>query len=189
MSFDRAGTHEFFVADVGQNRFEEVNIIVKGGNYGWNMREGFTCFDPKKPNTPPENCPKTDADGKPLIDPIVAYKNFNAFRKDPESRGISVTGGYVYRGKAIPQLQGKYVFADWSKNWAKADGTMFVATRPESSTDQWKLEPLELASQPKGNVPEYIVSFGEDAEGELYVMTNNKNGLMGKTGKVFKLVP
>jgi glucose/arabinose dehydrogenase len=189
ISFDRGGTHELFVADVGQNRFEEVNIIIKGGNYGWNMREGFTCFDPKKPNSPPEDCPKTDAEGKPLIDPIIAYKNFGAFRKDPESRGISVTGGYVYRGKAIPQLHGKYIFADWSKNWAKADGTMFVATRPESSTDQWKLEPLELASHPKGNVPEYIVSFGEDSEGELYVMTNNKNGLMGNTGKVFKLVP
>jgi hypothetical protein len=178
-----------FAADVGQNRFEEINIIVKGGNYGWNLREGFECFDPKKPNSPPANCPKVGADGKPLLDPIIAYKNFGQFRKDPEARGISVTGGYVYRGKAIPQLQGKYIFADWSKNWGKAEGTMFTATRPDSSGQQWKMEPLELASNPGGTLPEYIVALGEDAEGELYVMTNNKNALVGKTGKVFKLVP
>lgn len=188
-SFDRGGNHELFVADVGQNRFEEINIVVKGGNYGWNLREGFACFDPKKPNTPPEECAKVDAIGKPLLDPIVAYKNFGAFKKDPESVGISVTGGYVYRGKALPQLQGKYIFADWSKNWAKPDGTMFVATRPAEAGKPWAMEPLELDSRPKGNVGEYVVSFGEDADGELYVMTNNKSALMGTTGKVFKLVP
>jgi glucose/arabinose dehydrogenase len=186
-SFDRGGSHELFSADVGQNRFEEVNIIAKGGNYGWNLREGFTCFDPKKPNSPPDDCPKVAADGRPLVDPIVAYKNFGAFKKDPESRGISVTGGYVYRGKAIPQLQGKYIFGDWSRNWAKADGTIFVATRPGSSAEKWSLEVLKLTDS--DTVPHYIVAFGEDADGELYVLTNDRNGLIGVTGKVFKLVP
>jgi hypothetical protein len=185
-SFDRGGQHELFSADVGQNRFEEVDIIVKGGNYGWNLREGFVCFDPKKPNNPPEDCPKTAADGKPLIDPILTYKNFTGFKKDPESRGISVTGGYVYRGKAIPQLQGKYVFGDWSRNWAKADGTVFVASRPASSSGKWTLETLPLGNP---TIPNYVVAFGEDSEGELYVLTNDRNGLMGTTGKVFKLVP
>jgi glucose/arabinose dehydrogenase len=186
-SFDRGGTHELFSADVGQNRFEEVNIIVKGGNYGWNLREGFSCFDPKKPNNPPDDCSKTAADGKPLLDPILAYKNFSGFKKDPESRGISVTGGYVYRGKAIPQLQGKYIYGDWSRNWAKADGTIFVATRPTTSSDKWTLEALKIANAE--TIPHYIIAFGQDAEGELYVLTNDRNGMIGVTGKVFKLVP
>ena len=188
ISFDRGGSHELFAADVGQNRFEEVNIIVKGGNYGWNVREGFGCFDPKSPNNPTNPCPKVDAEGKPFIDPILAYKNFTGFKKDPESLGISVTGGYVYRGKAIPQLQGKYVFGDWSKNWALPMGTVFVATRP-SSDEKWKLERLNLANQPTGSIGQYIVAFGQDAEGELYVLTNQRNAVMGTTGKVFKLVP
>ena len=189
ISFDRGGKHELFAADVGQNRWEEINIIVKGGNYGWRLREGFVCFDPKKPNNPPADCPKVGADGKPLIDPIIAYKNFTGWGKDPEARGISVTGGYVYRGKAIPQLEGKYIFADWSKNWGKPQGSMFVATRPDSPGEKWKMEPLDLASHPGGNVPEYIAAMGEDAEGELYLLTNNKNAVTGRTGKAFKLVP
>ena len=189
ISFDRGGTHELFAADVGQNRFEEVNIIVKGGNYGWNAREGFSCFDPKSPNNPTNGCPKVDADGKPFIDPIIAYKNFTGFKKDPESLGISVTGGYVYRGKAIPQLQGKYVFGDWSKNWALPMGTVFVASRPSSSGEQWKLERLNIGGHPNGSVPQYIVAFGQDAEGELYILTNGRNAVIGTTGKVFKLIP
>jgi hypothetical protein len=189
IAFDRDGRHELFSADVGQNRFEEINIIAKGGNYGWNLREGFGCFDPAKPNNPPEECSHEDAAGKPMIDPIIAYKNFGAFKKDPESKGVSVTGGYVYRGNALRSLKGKYIFADWSRSWAKPDGTLFVATRPASGGKQWKMEPLELAGHAAGSVGEYVVSFGEDAEGELYVMTNNKNALMGTTGKVFKLVP
>src|SRR5215211_2393926 len=124
LAFDRGGKHELFAADVGQDRFEEVNIITKGGNYGWNIREGFSCFDPKAPKNPPADCPKKGANGEPLIDPILAYKSFRSFPKDPEATGISITGGYVYRGKALPELQGKYVFADWSRNWAVADGVL-----------------------------------------------------------------
>ena len=158
-------------------------------SYGWNAREGFSCFDPKSPNNPTNGCPKVDADGKPFIDPIIAYKNFTGFKKDPESLGISVTGGYVYRGKAIPQLQGKYVFGDWSKNWALPMGTVFVASRPSSSGEQWKLERLNIGGHPNGSSPQYIVAFGQEAEGELYLLTDGRYAVMGRTGKVFKLVP
>src|SRR5262249_57244771 len=71
ISFDRGGAHELFAVDVGQNLFEELNIIVKGGNYGWRLREGFHGFDPKNANTPSENSVKTDALGRPLLDPVA----------------------------------------------------------------------------------------------------------------------
>lgn len=186
ISFDRGGQRELFAADVGQDRFEEVNIIVNGGNYGWRIREAFDCFDPKSPTKPPADCPKVGADGKPLLDPIVAYKNSKGFRK--EGVGTSVTGGYVYRGKALPQLAGRYVFADWSRNWVLPDGVLWVATRP-SAGGAWTLDSLPVATNPKGTgAGAYVVALGEDAEGELYVLTNGSNSLIGKTGKVSKIV-
>jgi glucose/arabinose dehydrogenase len=189
ISFDRGGDREFFAADVGQNAFEEVNIIRKGGNYGWNIREGFHCFDSKDPNRPLEDCPKTGRDGEPLLDPILEYRNFKAFPRHPEARGISITGGYVYRGQALQPLRGRYVFADWSQHWALPKGILFVATRPESGNGVWEMKSLELANHPTGEIEAYITAFGEDADGELYVLTNGRNSITGNTGKVFKLVP
>jgi glucose/arabinose dehydrogenase len=186
ISFDRGGKHELFAADVGQDRFEEVNIIVKGGNYGWNLREGFGCFDPKAPKNPPEDCPKKGANGDPLLDPILAYKSFRAFPKDPEATGISVTGGYVYRGKALPELQGKYIFADWSRNWAVADGVLLVASPGKDG--KWTFQPLEVEGFEKPGIKAYVTAFGEDNDGELYVLTNGRNSLTGTTGKAYKLV-
>jgi glucose/arabinose dehydrogenase len=187
LAFDRAGSRELFVADVGQDSWEEIDIVKKGGNYGWHIREGFVCFNPKASKNPPDDCPKVGASGEPLIDPILAYKNFRKFTKDPEAMGISITGGYVYRGKALPELVGKYVFADWSRNWAKADGVLYVATKSEEG--KWTMAPLDLASQAAGAIGQYILAFGEDADGELYVLTNSSNTLRGTNGKVWKLVP
>ena len=186
LAFDRAGGRELFLADVGQDSWEEVDIVRKGGNYGWNIREGFVCFNPKAPKNPPEDCPKVGASGEPLVDPIFAYKSFRKFPRDPDAKGISVTGGYIYRGKAFPQLVGKYVFGDWSRNWAKADGVLYVATK--SGDGKWTMESLETATQPAGAIAQYILAFGEDEDGELYVLTNSSNTLRGNNGKVWKLV-
>ena len=190
LSFDRGGQRELLVADVGQNRFEEVNIIVKGGNYGWNLREGFQGFDPKAPLKQPETMAEKDAEERPFVDPAIVYKNAKGFPKDADAGGTSITGGYVYRGKAIPHLVGKYVFADWSRIWTKSDGAVYVATRPEAGANKpWKIELLPLASHPDGQLNKCVVALGESADGELYVMTNDGRGLEGETGKVFKLVP
>jgi glucose/arabinose dehydrogenase len=185
MSFDAGGTRELFAADVGQDAYEEVNIIRKGGNYGWNIREGLHCFDPKNSTQPPEDCAKKGTNGDPLIDPIFEYKNFKAHQKDPQALGISVTGGYVYRGKALPHLEGKYVFGDWSRSWGKPEGVLFVASK--GTNDQWTMEEVKPASHPNG-LDFYVTGFGEDAEKELYVFSNNSNGLSGRTGKVLKIV-
>ena len=130
MSFDRGGKHDLIVADVGQDRWEEINVIVNGGNYGWRLREGFDGFDPKNPRSAPTNAVTVGADGKPFVDPVFTYKTLRGRGTDPEAYGVTVTGGYVYRGKAFPELVGKYVFADWSRSMAIPEGTLLVATIP-----------------------------------------------------------
>ncbi len=185
LAFDRAGDRELFLADVGQDSWEEINIIRKGGNYGWRIREGFGCFDPKKPRNPPDDCPKVGAHGEPLIEPILAYKNGRKWGKDPEVKGISVTGGYIYRGKTFPQLVGKYVFADWSRNFVIPDGVLYVASK--GSDSKWTMNALELATNATGAIKQFIIALGEDADGELYVLTNTSSTLRGTNGKVWKL--
>ena len=92
-SFDRV-THRLFAGDVGQDNYEEVDIINKGGNYGWNIMEGRHCYPP-----PTQNCDKSG-----LTAPIAEYSH---------SEGEAIIGGYVYRGAAIPALKGIYVFGDY----------------------------------------------------------------------------
>lgn len=192
MSFDSGGTHELFVSDVGQNRFEEVNIITRGGNYGWRLREATEGFDPDKPNSDVSDPAVKDAFGNALIDPVITYKNKNRFRNDPTAYGVSVTGGFIYRGKAIPELQGKYVFADWSGSWAQPNGILLVASR---SDGLWTLDHLDVKGSSDSNLKLYISAFGQDAAGELYVLTSGVNGLQGignpslRSGAVYKIVP
>jgi glucose/arabinose dehydrogenase len=185
LSFDRGGGHELFGAEVGQDLFEEVNIIRNGGNYGWSLREGFHGFDAKTPKTPPNETVKTGPRGEPLVEPILEYRHAS-LKKDPEAFGISITGGYVYRGKALPELAGRYVFGDWSRNFGVPQGTLLVATRPAAEGAPWAVERIEVVPELTGV---FVVGFGQDNDGELYVMTNGSNGLTPGKGRVWKLVP
>lgn len=191
MSFDRGGRHELILADVGQDRWEEINVIVNGGNYGWRLREGFDGFDPNAPRSAPTNSVTVGADGKPFVDPVLTYKTLRGRGTDSNSFGVTVTGGFVYRGKAMPSLVGKYIFADWSRNMGFPDGTMLVATIPAGNPPgaRWTVEPLAVKDFPNGRIKAFIWALGEDAEGELYVLTNGMNSAFGTRGKVFKLVP
>ena len=185
ISFDRGGQRELFAADVGQSRWEEINIIAKGGNYGWNLKEGTEWFNPKK-ELAPLDAPYFDPGNAKFTDPIVAYGNLAGLPQ--EGKGRSVTGGYVYRGKALPKLVGKYIFADWSRNMGLPQGVLFAASRPAKAGAQWTLEQLEPSSHTGPHVGAYVWAFGEDADGELYMLTNQNNGLAGTTGKVWKFV-
>lgn len=104
MAFDNP-TGRLFTGDVGQGAREEVDIIVKGGNYGWAIREGFIAF-----NNGPGNLVPPPAFGE-LLDPIHDY---------PRGDGISITGGLVYRGTRLPELEGAYLFGDYGSGtiWA-----------------------------------------------------------------------
>lgn len=180
MSFDRGGRRELFVADVGQNLWEEVSIVSQPGNYGWRIKEGTHWFDPNRPNAVITEGPSTGPRGEPLIDPVIEYRN----RKQPGSDGpgITVIGGYVYRGTALPELAGQYVFADWSQSFNRGGGVLMTAQRPDRPGEMWPWQVvLELNA--------YVLGMGEDADGELYVLTTDLTGPMGSTGKVYKIVP
>jgi hypothetical protein len=128
-----------------------------------------------------------------FIDPIVAYPHPEAPMTPSPTKpeGISVTGGYVYRGKAIEGLAGRYVFADWSRTVAFGDGVLFTASRSGSGAEAtWKQALLSVSApdSPNGKLG-YIVALGEDADGELYVMTKDRLDVVTFTGTVFKLVP
>ncbi len=183
MTFDRAGQRELFVGDIGQNRWEEINIIVKGGNYGWNLKEGSEWFNPKAENKPLDK-PYFDPGSAKLIDPIIAYENLAAFPQN--GLGKSVTGGYVYRGKALPQLAGKYLFADWSKHFSLPQGVLYTGTR--GADGKWTLASLVPEGLAAPHLGAFVWAFGEDRDGELYLLTNQTGALGTKGGKVWKLV-
>jgi hypothetical protein len=120
--------------------------------------------------------------GEPLIDPVIEYRNA---RGHGEGTGICVIGGRMYRGEAIEGLRGHYVFGDWTQRQQEAAGVVFVA-RPPEDTDagENRLWPREVAIE----LDDYVLGFGQDAEGELYVMTTANRGPAGATGRVWRIV-
>jgi glucose/arabinose dehydrogenase len=178
MSFDPGGEHQLFTVDVGQNAYEEVDIIVKGANYGWNRMEGTHCFNPDDPNKHPETCDKTG-----LTMPIAEYGNLNVVK---DGKGLSVTGGYVYRGKAMPQLQGAYVFGDWSRQFLQPEGLLLVALPPKEKGAIWTIEDVEVVNM---KFHSYVLAFAQDEDNELYVLTSDNTAPTRGVDKIYKIVP
>jgi glucose/arabinose dehydrogenase len=181
MAFDSGGDEQLFVGDVGQNRWEEVSIVEAGQNYGWNVREGTHCFSTESPGEDLDDCADTGSMDEPLVDPILEYANGN----QSGGIGLSVIGGHVYRGEELPELEGRYVFGDWSTSFETGDGTLFVASG--AGTD-WTMEELAVDGRAGGRLGEFVLSFGEDAAGELYLLTNEEPGPTGTTGKVYRII-
>ena len=142
MAFDPK-TGQLWAGDVGQNLFEEIDIVERGGNYGWNRREGLHPFGPR--GTGPR---------KGLTDPIWEYSH---------DVGRSITGGAVYRGQRLPELDGAYIYGDYvtAKIWAlryDPDAKRVTENRP--------IQDRKLP----------ILSFGQDETGELYLLTTATDG-------------
>ncbi len=184
-SFDTGGERRLFCSDAGQDLYEEVDIIVAGGNYGWNIKEGSKCFDPDDPANPPTQCPSIDANGESLIDPIIEYNHFN---ENGEVVHTVAIGGFVYRGNEIPELVGHYVFGDWSSDFNSPDGSIFIAEETQTGTWQFAEADLEGEDIDK-QLNRFVLGFGQDADGEVYVLTSTTNNPTGNTGQVFKIVP
>jgi glucose/arabinose dehydrogenase len=151
-SFDRA-TGDLYIADVGELGWEEVDVSTpaegagKGANYGWNIMEGTHCFLAS-------GCDQTG-----LTLPVLEYSH---------QEGCSITGGYVYRGSAIPALQGLYFYADFCQRWVRS---FRYAGGAATEQTEW---PSLMPTGP-------VLSFGEDASGELYILD--------ESGRVSKIVP
>ncbi len=141
-NFDRA-TGNLWVGDVGENRQEEVNIVLRGRNYGWSIMEGRDCFETNSCN------------GQGLIDPVETYSH---------ALGCSITGGYVYRGSAISELEGTYLYSDY------CTGTVWGLTNNGGNNYE---------SQVLLETGQRVVSFAEDLNEELY--------LVSFTGEIFSL--
>ncbi len=138
-SFDRA-SGDLYIADVGQNLWEEVDVATAAGgggrglNYGWKIMEGHHCYSPS-----------TGCDTTGLTMPVVEYDH---------RQGCAIIGGYVYRGTSIPGLRGHYLYADFCSAWVRA----FRYANGQA------LEQVQL-----GTLPGEPQGFGEDAAGEVYV--------------------
>lgn len=180
-SFDRE-TGAIWIPDVGQNLYEEVNVVSGPGNLGWNLKEGLHAFDPDSPNEPPAEVPETGPMGEELIDPIFEYTRESV---DPEDFiGITVIAGYVYRGSEFPDLQGMYVFGDWGQSFTEASGT-FIVGEPVMG-DGGEVTGLELVHVER--LDEFIMGFGQGSDGEIYVLTSAVTGPAGSTGTVYHVV-
>ena len=181
-SFDMEGSHQLFAGDAGQLLYEEVSIVKKGGNYGWNVKEGTHCFSTANPLVELASCPMTDPFGNRLIDPVIELNN----SQNPKGgKATTIIGGNVYRGNKIRQFEGKYIFGTFSQSFAP-NGELFIA-HPRSS-GLWSFQEIALKSSPN-DLGYFLKGFGQDQEGEIYLTVSSNLGPSGIAGKVFKLVP
>jgi glucose/arabinose dehydrogenase len=188
-SFDRANG-DLIQADVGQNTIEEIDRIVLGGNYGWAIKEGDFLFN--RTNSPSGNAgtvgpaPGNRSPGSPagLIDPISGPLGTLEY---DHGDGISITGGFVYRGRAIPELFGKYIFGDLALNPApvRANGRLFYADLQTGLIKTFVLPQFGIDILPNGLT---VHGFGQDTDGELYALATNTSA-SGTGGIVYKIFP
>ena len=164
-SFDdwtQGGTGALVIADVGQSAREEVNWEprgVGGRNYGWRLREGRANYDTRQ-----------RAAFQPLTEPIHDY---------PRSDGMSVTGGFVYRGRALhPMFNGRYFFADFVAGRVYSIGLSLDERQEATAVDLLELTAAAGRHQEIGQ----ISSFGVDGDGELYIVSYSR-------GRILKIVP
>jgi glucose/arabinose dehydrogenase len=158
-SFDRQ-TGDLWAGDVGQNLWEMVHKIENGGNYGWSIKEAFHPFQPQRRQ-------RVESASAKISPPIVEYPH--APTRDRPDSGLSITGGYVYRGRKTPSLAGVYVYGDF-------DTGRIWGLRYENGKLLTSGELINMRRNPKLN----IASFGEDADGELYILAFD--------GRIYELV-
>lgn len=200
-SFDKrpGGTNRLICGDVGGNRTEEVDIIVSGGNYGWRYKEGkeLPTFSSGASINPLVLPP---ADVTAMIDPVGRYAHIGQSNVESPALpqlGLSVTGGYVYRGSAIPALQGKYIFGDYGststlQTW---NGRLMGLEETSPGSGVFTLtQAIPLLGSTNPVTGWRILCFGEDESGEIYIGMKTKAGVLQldgglPSGAIYKLVP
>ncbi|HYX11356.1 MAG TPA: hypothetical protein VE817_05225, partial [Candidatus Acidoferrum sp.] len=181
LSWEPSGTRRLLVSDVGYGRYEELDDVVKGANYGWRIREGRHCLDVAQPLIETDACLPTGQAGEPLVDPVLEYSHADI--------GIAVVGGYVHRGSGLPAFAGQYVFGDFSADWTTPEpqgrGSLLAAVMTSGDEGRWDWRRLTIG----GGLEAFVTGMGEGPEGELYLMTQTNLGPTGRTGRVFEIVP
>ncbi|XP_023743785.1 HIPL1 protein [Lactuca sativa] len=166
-SFDSERPSYFLCTDVGQDRYEEIDVITKGGNYGWSIYEGHLPVNSK------ENI--TSNNSKDVIFPTMGYNHYDVNKKEGSA---AITGGYFYRSTTDPCLYGSYLYADlyatalWAAFETPSNSGNFTTTSiPFSCAHD---SPLECTSVPNTNLASlgYIYSFGEDNQKDIYVLAS-----------------
>jgi glucose/arabinose dehydrogenase len=168
-SFDRGGIHQGFVADMGENLYEELDILRKGANYGWRILEGNHAYDPGLAAALVVNVSSLDF-------PLVEYRHGPI--------GIAIIGGFIYRGVNYPALAGKYVFGDFSTSLTIPDGQLYYLD--ETRPGIWERFPFQLWPS-GGRLGRFVKGFGEDETGEIYLLSAATPGPTGNTGDVRRL--
>ena len=159
ISVDRI-TGDLWVGDVGEDAIEEVDRVTAGGNYGWNIKEGSFCVG------------GSSCDSTGLSDPVAEYAH---------DEGLAIIGGFVYRGSRLGNLVGRYVFGDFvgTGPFVNGSGRLFYL---DGSTI------FEFGLSDRTELSGNLIGFGEDADGELYVMTV-AIGALTNTGQVYRVDP
>ena len=174
-SFDLSDVEgpRLFVTDVGQAGMEEVSLVEAGGNYGWPVREGTTCFNSQNWSQPLETCSTNG-----LSEPILAYAH--------QGDLSAIIGGMVYQGSAIPELRDGYVFGDWGRG----NGHLFVAHPPDIGTGLWGITEIQLEGSDSQTKIGQLLGIGQDENGELYILTKAPGiGASGTTGLIYRIMP
>jgi glucose/arabinose dehydrogenase/plastocyanin len=200
-TFDSGANHKMFIAMAGQRLFESVLIIYKGGDYPWNIREGTHCFNPSNDFTPPPgSCPTIGYTGQTLIGPIVELGH---------DVGDTIVGGVLYRGTAIPSLQGSYIYGTWSdESRIAGNGSLLISTPPygfdlatlpddaskltPAQNAMWITREMTVVNNNNGLINAFIRGLYEDNNHEVLVLIN-QNGGPGLTpqgsGEIWQMVP
>jgi hypothetical protein len=202
MSFDTE-TGALIAGDVGQNDIEEVDVIVKGANYGWPLKEGTKCFNPAGTDTLPiegfatdTDCPHAIPAG--LTDPIAQY--------DTDTEGVSVIGGFVYHGTKFPQLKGRYVFGDFTRifnfpsgpdNYGRLfylqekalKGGLHTIKEFKGLVEEAARLGLTDPARPAAEFAQSIAvqGWGQDSHGEVYVLGSRTGRAVGTGGFILRL--
>jgi len=169
-SFDKV-TGELYAGDVGQDDIEEVNIVVRGGNYGWRLKEGSFFFNNAglAQDGFLSSLPNYNPTSVQLIDPIAEYDHDD---------GRAVIGGYVYRGSRIHELYGRYVFADFGAPL----GLIYYIDQDQ------RIKKLTIGIDDR-NLSLKVKGLGQDLDGELYVTMGIGYAALGNQGSIYKLIP
>jgi glucose/arabinose dehydrogenase len=199
-AFDSGDSHHLFVWVAGQRLFESAYIVLSGGNYGWNIREGTHCFDPNNDfRVSAGTCPTIGYRGEPLIGPVVELGH---------DVGNTIVGGILYRGNALPDYTGKMFFATWSGNsFVSGDGSLLISTPPSGfdlnalparaatltrqGNQMWSTAEIRVANNQDGRINAFVRGIFEGADKEAYLLINQAGGpgIESGTGELWKFVP